>query len=63
MFFPINQICFLSILTDNNINGATFHRLRRGDLNDLFPETFLLRKELADFLEDLVSKIFAFICV
>ena len=43
--------------TDNNINGKTFLKLRRSDLLDLFPDNFLMRKEVSDFLDDLVGEI------
>ena len=43
--------------TDNNLNGKTFLWLRRSDLLELFPDNFLTRKEVADFLEDLVGEI------
>ena len=43
--------------TDNNLNGKTFLKLRRSDLLELFPDNFLTRKEVADFLEDLVGEI------
>ena len=47
--------CHISIGTANNIDEKIFHNLRRDDLNDLFPEEFILRKRVADFFGDLVS--------
>lgn len=32
-------------------------KLRRSDLLDLFPDDFLMRKEVSDFLDDLVGEI------
>ena len=43
--------------TDNNINGKAFLKLRGSDLLDLFPDNFLIRKEVSDFLDDLVREI------
>lgn len=43
--------------TDNNINGKAFLKLRGSDLLDLFPDNFLMRKEVSDFLDDLVREI------
>ena len=37
------------------IDGKTFNNLRRADLQDPLPDDFQSRKELWDFLEDLVS--------
>lgn len=41
--------------TGSKMDGDTFYQLRRSDLLDLFPEEFVLRKKVADFLEDVVS--------
>jgi hypothetical protein len=36
------------------VDGATFLKLTRDDLKDIFPLYFLLRKKVWDFLEDIV---------
>ena len=51
------HLYFFFMPTDNNINGKTFLKLKRSDLLDLFPDNFLMRKEVSDFLDDLVGEI------
>jgi len=38
------------------VDGATFLKLTRDDLKDIFPSNFLLRKKVWDFLEDIRSE-------
>ena len=50
----LNLPCFLHIAA-NGVDGPTFLKLTRDDLKDIFPNCFMFRKKLWDYLEDCVS--------